>query len=99
METAASSLAPPRPTAQKHRARGVVKVHFVARVADHRALLGESFQRVARDEPGRFDVVFFEELEHAPGADGAGEQSFVFVSSVYMRMRRGDRGTSRYVGW
>ena len=29
---------------------------------------------MAGDEEGRFDVVFGEELEHAPHADGAGEE-------------------------
>jgi hypothetical protein len=50
-----------------------VETDFVTSVSDHGAFFGEGLEAVAGDEPGCFDVVFFEELEEAPGAYCAGE--------------------------
>lgn len=52
-----------------------VETDFVTGVPDHGAFFGEGLEGVAGDEPGCFDVVFFEELEEAAGAYCAGEQS------------------------
>jgi hypothetical protein len=52
-----------------------VQADFVAGVADHGAFVREGFEAVARDEPGGFDVVFFEEFEEATGAVRAGEET------------------------
>lgn len=37
-----------------------VQTNFMARIGYHATLLGERLERVARDEPGRFDVVALE---------------------------------------
>lgn len=58
-----------------------VQTDLVASVGDHPALFGERLERVARDEPGRFDVVPLEHGKQAAHADRAGEETWAtFVS-------------------
>lgn len=55
---------------------------FVAGVADQGAFLGEGLQGMARDEPGCFHVVLFEELEEPAYADGASEHAWALLSGM-----------------
>lgn len=52
-----------------------VKPDFMACFRNHAALFWEGFEGVAGDEPGGFDVVFFEHFEEAPDADRPGEET------------------------
>ena len=45
-----------------------MKSNFVPCITYKGALFGKSLQGVAGDEPGGFDVVFVEELQHASSA-------------------------------
>lgn len=61
-----------------------MQADFVACVADHGAFFGEGFEGVAWDEPGCFDVVFFEEFEETGCAMVASPEAWVGVGSVYL---------------
>ena len=43
----------------------------MAGISNHRTFFGERIKGVAGDEPGRFDIVLFEEFEEATGANCA----------------------------
>jgi hypothetical protein len=49
--------------------------HLVPGIPDHGAFLWKRLERVSGNEPGGFDVVFFEELEEAADPDGAGPET------------------------
>lgn len=53
-----------------------VKPDFMVAVADEGAFFGKRFETMARDEPGRIDVVFLEEGEEATCSYCAGEETF-----------------------
>jgi hypothetical protein len=57
-----------------------VQANLVAGVGDHAALFRESLERVARDEPGGFDVVLFKHLEKAADTDRSGEEAWDYLS-------------------
>jgi len=59
-----------------------VQANFVACVTDLGAFFREGFEGVAWDEPGGFDVVFFEEFEQAGRADVAGPEAWVLGKYV-----------------
>lgn len=44
-------------------------------IPDHGAFLWKRLERVTGNEPGGFDVIFFEELEEAANTDGAGPET------------------------
>lgn len=44
-------------------------------IPDHGAFLRKRLERVAGNEPGGFDVVFFKELKKAANTDGAGPET------------------------
>jgi hypothetical protein len=56
--------------------------YLVARITDHSALLGECFEGMARNEPGRLHVVLFEELKETTGSNSPSEESWLRVSQV-----------------
>lgn len=64
-----------------------VQADLVARVCDHPALFGEGLERVAWDEPGRFDVVPLEHGQQAAYADRACEEAWISVSVSAERKR------------
>lgn len=48
----------------------------MACVSDPGAFLRECFERMAGDEPGRFDIVFLEKFEEAWGTDVSSKEAF-----------------------
>lgn len=48
----------------------------MACVSDPGAFLRECFERMAGDEPGRFDIVFLEKFEEAWGTDVSSKETF-----------------------
>ena len=53
-----------------------VQSDLMAGVGDHAALLWESLERVAGDEPCGLDVVLFKHLEQSPDTDRSGEEAW-----------------------
>lgn len=64
-----------------------VKPNLMSCIANHSTLLWEGLQGMARDEPGRFDVVLVEQLQksagtNCPGPDPCVESGFPVVGSL-----------------
>lgn len=83
MQATARTHRPPliRPIAPYEALRDGRDVHLMPRIPNHPALFRERVERMPRDEPCCFDLVFFEELEEATDANGSGKEAFCLRSA------------------
>ncbi|KAL8765323.1 MAG: hypothetical protein Q9194_006602 [Teloschistes cf. exilis] len=72
MQATARTHRPPliRPIAPYEALKDGGDVHLMPRIPNHPALFRERVQRMPRDEPCCFDLVFVEEFEEATDANG-----------------------------